>query len=61
MAPVLPENNFKGRIVDMYNHPLAGAAISISKKNIKATPDPNGNFILKDKDTMLQIMVTAAN
>jgi len=45
----------------MYNHPLAGAAISISQKNIKATPDSNGNFILKDKDTMLQIMVTPAN
>jgi len=57
----LPQNKFKGKIVDMYNHPLAGAAISISQNNIKAIPDSNGNFSLKDKDSILQIMVSAAN
>ncbi len=61
MAQVLPENEFKGKMVERNNQPLAAATISLSQNNIRTAPDSNGNFILKNKDSVLQIMVTAAN
>ncbi len=50
---------FEGRVADTTNQPLTGAIISVPQSNIKATVDSNGYFILKAKDSVLQINVSA--
>lgn len=58
-SSAVSEYEFEGRIVDTSNKPLAGATISVSKSNVGITPDSNGYFTLKAKDSVLQINVNA--